>query len=75
MSAFVQQANAAGVIGTEITVGEALATRFGQGFLRRFVAGGETVGEAMRNTRLELVLEHRNPSAWCTRRSRSRVCG
>ena len=61
VSAFVQQANAAGVIGTEITVGEALATSFGEAFLRRFASGSESVGEAMRNARLELLLERRNP--------------
>ena len=60
VSAFVQHVNAAGVIGTEITAGEALATRVGHAFLRRFV-GRETAGEAMRHTRLELLLEHRNP--------------
>src|SRR5829696_1796561 len=74
VSAFVQHVNAAGVIGTEITVGEALATRVGHAFLRRFV-GRETAGEAMRHTRLELLSSTAIRSGWCTPRSRSRGCG
>ena len=59
VSAFVENAYAAGVIGTEITVFESLARRFAEGFFRRLLAG-IPIGEAMRNTRLDLLKE-RNP--------------
>jgi hypothetical protein len=55
VSAFVQQSNAAGVIGTEITIVEYLARAFGEEFLQRFAAGQETVGQAVRGTRLTLL--------------------
>jgi hypothetical protein len=60
VSAFVEDANAAGVIGTEITVVESIARAFGEEFIRRFTSGSETVGKAVRNTRLKL-LEQGNP--------------
>ncbi|HEX5724793.1 MAG TPA: C25 family cysteine peptidase [Longimicrobiaceae bacterium] len=65
VSTLVESANAAGVIGTEITVFEPLATEFAEEFLRRFVvpdAQGETlgVGEAVRRARLAL-LQRGNP--------------
>jgi hypothetical protein len=60
VSAFVEDANAAGVIGTEITVVESLARSFGEEFVRRFTSEHETVGAAIRNTRLTL-LERGNP--------------
>ena len=55
VSGLVQQANAIGVVGTEVTIGEALACAFGEEFVRRFAIGEETVGEAVRNTRLSLL--------------------
>jgi hypothetical protein len=45
---------AAGVIGTEISIPEALARDFGLGFVRRFV-GGKNVGDAMHEQRLSLL--------------------
>lgn len=60
VSAFVQDANAAGVIGTEITIFEELATRFGLAFLRGFLADGLDLGVAIRRARLALLAE-RNP--------------
>jgi hypothetical protein len=53
---FVVHANAAGVIGTEITIFEPIATRFGEELLRRFVAG-ESIGAAVRASRLALLAE------------------
>lgn len=52
--------NAAGVIGTDITVFESLATQFAEGCLRRFLRDGEPIGEAVRKTRIEL-LQKGNP--------------
>lgn len=53
-------AGAAGVIGTEVPVWEALATEVGEGFLRRFLQEGLSVGEAIRAVRLELLARY-NP--------------
>jgi hypothetical protein len=47
-------AKAAGVIGTEIDVPEALARHFAKGFVPAF-AGGTRVGEALRDQRLSLL--------------------
>ncbi|MBK8180973.1 MAG: hypothetical protein IPK67_19195 [Planctomycetes bacterium] len=60
VSAFVQDANAAGVIGTEITIFEPLATRFGMEFLRGLLDEELEVGVAMRRARLKLLKE-KNP--------------
>lgn len=55
--------NAAGVIGTEITIFEPLATRFGEAFLRHLLRGTESggsgteTGEALRLARLDLLQE------------------
>ncbi len=59
-SGFLSLANASGVIGTEITIFEPLASAFGEEFLRRFIEGKEALGEALRNTRLHM-LANRNP--------------
>ncbi|HEU5089856.1 MAG TPA: CHAT domain-containing protein, partial [Roseiflexaceae bacterium] len=57
--AFVEDALAAGVIGTEITVFEPLAQRFAETFLGQFVAG-VPLGRAVRIARLALLAEQ-NP--------------
>jgi hypothetical protein len=51
---FVVQANAAGVVGTEITIFEPMAVSFGEELLRQFLAG-ETIGRAVRRARLALL--------------------
>ena len=56
---FVQQAEAAGVIGTEITVFEPLASAFAEECLNRFFAGDQ-IGDAVRGARLAL-LKQGNP--------------
>jgi hypothetical protein len=55
ISAFVQKAHAAGVIGTEITVFEDLACDFAEECMRRFLVDGDTIGKAVRDTRLALL--------------------
>lgn len=52
---FLAFARASGVIGTEITIFESLARAFGEEFLRRFIDGGEALGSALRNTRLQML--------------------
>ncbi len=59
VSAFVNTANASGVMGTEITVFEPLAKDFAEECMRRFLAG-TTIGEAVRGARLAL-LQKGNP--------------
>ena len=54
VSAFADRANAAGVIGTEITNFEPIAVAFGDTFVPLFL-GGAPVGEAVRAARLELL--------------------
>ncbi len=54
VSAFVEDAYASGVIGTEITVYEPLATAFAEVFFKRFVQG-DPVGRAVRAARLALL--------------------
>jgi len=54
VSALVENAQASGVIGTEITVFEPLASAFAEECLRRFL-GGEPIGEAIRQARLALL--------------------
>ena len=56
VSGFVEVAGAAGVIGTEITIFEPLATTFAEHFLQIFSQGIE-VGEAVRRSRLALLKE------------------
>jgi hypothetical protein len=56
VSGFVEVAGAAGVIGTEITIFEPLATAFAEHFLQVFSQGIE-VGEALRRSRLALLKE------------------
>lgn len=60
VAAFVQDAQAAGVIGTEITVFEELASSFGLEFLRGLLAQSLELGVAMRRARLAL-LARKNP--------------
>lgn len=54
VSGFVENAQASGVIGTEITVFEPLATTFAEACLRRFLEG-MPIGEAVRAARLALL--------------------
>jgi hypothetical protein len=56
---FIENANAAGVIGTEITIFEPIATVFGEECLRRFL-NKSPIGEAVRGARLKL-LKNANP--------------
>jgi hypothetical protein len=56
ISPFVTRARSAGVIGTEITIFEELATVFAETCLSRFYAG-EPIGKAIRNARLVLLQE------------------
>ena len=51
---FVQEADAAGVIGTEITVFEPLASTFAEECLKRFF-DGDQIGDAVRGARLALL--------------------
>lgn len=51
---FVVEGNAAGVIGTEITMFEPLAAPFAEECLRRFLGGAE-IGEAVHGARLALL--------------------
>jgi hypothetical protein len=55
----IENANAAGVIGTEITIFEPLATVFAEECLRRFL-NDAPIGEAIRGARLKL-LKDANP--------------
>lgn len=55
VTSLIRIANAAGVIGTEITVFETLARSFAEDCLRRFIVGGKTIGEAVREARLALL--------------------
>ncbi len=59
VTGFVETANAAGVIGTEITIFEPLACAFAEECLRHFL-NGVPIGEAIRRARLKL-LEEGNP--------------
>lgn len=60
VSGFVQTSNAAGVIGTEITIFEPIATQFAEECLRRFLFADQTLGEAVRGARLHM-LKNGNP--------------
>lgn len=55
VNAFVSTSHAAGVIGTEITIFEPLAVAFAETFFNCFLRQGQTVGEAIRSARLELL--------------------
>ncbi|WP_158942123.1 hypothetical protein [Granulicella sp. S190] len=55
VSGFVETAKAAGVIGTEITVFEPLASAFAEDCLRRFIQRGDEIGKAVRDARLTLL--------------------
>jgi hypothetical protein len=55
VSSFVTLANAAGVIGTEITVFEPLARAFAETFMRCFIVESKSVGESIRSARLALL--------------------
>ena len=55
VSSFVTVANAAGVIGTEITVFESLARAFASNFLKSFIVDGKSIGESIRSARLALL--------------------
>lgn len=61
VSGFVETAGASGVIGTEITVFEPLATAFAEHFMRAFLRDGLAVGEAVRRARLRLLQTELNP--------------
>jgi hypothetical protein len=56
----VSASNCAGVIGTEITIFEDLATDFAEAFFTQFINKEKSVGESLRNARLEL-LSYGNP--------------
>jgi hypothetical protein len=56
---FIEYVEAAGVIGTQITVFEPLAQRFAESFLQSFRAG-QPLGRAIRTARLALLAQ-RNP--------------
>ena len=55
VDAFVRGAFASGVIGTEITVFESLATPFADEFFTRFLDHDDAVSEAVRRARLRLL--------------------
>ena len=57
VTAFVSDAGASGVIGTEITVFEPLATKFAEIFLREFLCESKPLGCAVRLARLALLQE------------------
>ena len=54
MNGFVETAHASGVIGTEVTVFEPLATKMAEAFIARLVAGAD-VGTALRDARRALL--------------------
>lgn len=56
ISPLVTYSRGAGVIGTEITIFEELATAFAEECLRRFLAN-ESIGQAIRNARLRLLAD------------------
>lgn len=60
VSAFINMASASGVIGTEITVFEPLATKFAESFLDSFMGKCKSIGESIKLARLNL-LEQFNP--------------
>jgi hypothetical protein len=52
---FVKTALASGVVGTEITVFEALGQAFGEALMKRFLTPGTRLGAAVRGARLDLL--------------------
>lgn len=60
VTSLIQDSQAAGVIGTEITVFEPLARTFAESFFRAFLVDGQNVGAAVRRARLSLLEAH-NP--------------
>jgi hypothetical protein len=61
VNGFIETAHASGVIGTEVTVFEPLATKIGEGFIERLIAGDD-VGTALRDARRALLFgEPPNP--------------
>lgn len=60
VTAFITTSRAAGVIGTEITIFESIATQFAEECLRRFLFAGEELGKAVRGARLHM-LKNGNP--------------
>lgn len=57
VSGFIRTSEAGGVIGTEITIFEPLACSFAEQCLRRFFVDRQTIGEAVRDSRLGLLAE------------------
>lgn len=57
---FIQVAEAAGVVGTEITIFESIAVMFGEECIRRFLVERQSIGEAIRGARLHM-LRQSNP--------------
>ena len=55
VQSFVQAHNAAGVVGTEITIFEPIAVTFAEECLKQFLQGGKTLGEAVRGARLKML--------------------
>ncbi|WP_448640761.1 CHAT domain-containing protein [Geodermatophilus sp. URMC 63] len=60
VEAFLRHTHASGVLGTEVTIFEPLATAFAEEVLQRFVHDDVTLGRAVREARLAL-LRRRNP--------------
>ena len=57
VAAFVGEANAVGVVGTELTVFEQLACAFAETMLAAFLDGSASIGAAVRHARLALLKE------------------
>ena len=55
VSAFVATSQAAGVVGTEITIFEPIATTFAEECFRRFLVEKQTLGESIRGARLKML--------------------
>ena len=55
VTGFVETSQAAGVIGTEITIFEEMAVPFAEECFRRFLLKGETIGQAVHGARLKLL--------------------
>jgi Peptidase family C25 len=55
VGAFVEDAKAIGVVGTEVTVFESLACAFAEAVLGKFLDGSMTIGEAIRRARFDLL--------------------
>lgn len=61
VSGFLSTVGAAGVVGTEITVFEPLATKFAEGLFQEMVRRRRPLGEAVRTTRHNLLRSALNP--------------